>query len=79
MMYFFHKNPEQDRIYHWHRECDHMPAGAGLPTNWQRSNRVPTDRDRCSYCGDLDDQDAQEHGPISERRTASNLRRQRLR
>jgi hypothetical protein len=78
MMYFFHKNTEHDRIYHWHRECDRMPTGASLPENWQRSNRIPEDRDRCSRCDELDDKNAQERGPHSERQTVSDLKRQRL-
>ena len=50
MMFFFHKDPKRDSVYHWHRKCRLVPAGVGSNPDWIMSNLAPESRSECQFC-----------------------------
>ncbi|KYK24197.1 hypothetical protein AYK25_09905 [Thermoplasmatales archaeon SM1-50] len=51
MTYFWKKNGS---IYHWHLHCKAVPVYVRTNPNWEISEELPNDKQRCKECREMD-------------------------
>jgi len=78
MMFFFHKDKQQDSSYHWHRDCQLVPASVQADANWMMSNMAPSGRGECLFCNRID-QRAERRTVQSDPRGATQAATERIR